>query len=390
MTNKRKNNILKKIIFTILIIILLRIGNIIPVPNVDQTYLVNLVNSNTTLKPFFNNKNIILSIFSVGIIPNLNASILIQYLTSSFSYFQKLQKEEGEMGRRQIKQYTRTLTVIFAFIQSLSITLALRPILFNWNMQSCFEITLVLMTGSMIVLWLSDLITEMGIGNGSSIVITLNILSGLPNVLSNLLKSENNNSSPYNFLSLLILIIGIIYLQEAVKIVPLITINQLLKKNKNVKQVSYLPIKVNQGGVMPIIFASTILGFLFIIFNSITNFLHISVDPFLIRIIYTTLNFLLVFNFTIFYSNLILNPKEIAKDLNKMGVTIKNVMPGQQTVSFLKKTLNRLTKIGAIFLASLVTIPNIGSYSGLSITSLIIVIGVIIEVIRQIQILKRE
>lgn len=390
MTNKRKNNILKKIIFTILIIILLRIGNIIPVPNVDQTYLVNLVNSNTTLKPFFNNKNIILSIFSVGIIPNLNASILIQYLTSSFSYFQKLQKEEGETGRRQIKQYTRTLTVIFAFIQSLSITLALRPILFNWNMQSCFEITLVLMTGSMIVLWLSDLITEMGIGNGSSIVITLNILSGLPNVLSNLLKSETNNSSPYNFLGLLILIIGIVYLQEAVKIVPLITINQLLKKNKNVKQVSYLPIKVNQGGVMPIIFASTILGFLFIIFNSITNFLHISVDPFLIRIIYTTLNFLLVFNFTIFYSNLILNPKEIAKDLNKMGVTIKNVRPGQQTVSFLKKTLNRLTKIGAIFLASLVTIPNIGSYSGLSITSLIIVIGVIIEVIRQIQILKRE
>ena len=390
MTNKRKNNILKKIIFTILIIILLRIGNIIPVPNVDQTYLVNLVNSNTTLKPFFNNKNIILSIFSVGIIPNLNASILIQYLTSSFSYFQKLQKEEGETGRRQIKQYTRTLTVIFAFIQSLSITLALRPILFNWNMQSCFEITLVLMTGSMIVLWLSDLITEMGIGNGSSIVITLNILSGLPNVLSNLLKSENNSSSPYNFLSLVILIIGIVYLQEAVKIVPIITINQLLKKNKNVKQVSYLPIKVNQGGVMPIIFASTILGFLFIIFNSITNFLHISVDPFLIRIIYTTLNFLLVFNFTIFYSNLILNPKEIAKDLNKMGVTIKNVRPGQQTVSFLKKTLNRLTKIGAIFLASLVTIPNIGSYSGLSITSLIIVIGVIIEVIRQIQILKRE
>jgi len=390
MTNKRKNNILKKIIFTILIIILLRIGSIIPVPNVDQTYLVNLVNSNTTLKPFFNNKNIILSIFSVGIIPNLNASILIQYLTSSFSYFQKLQKEEGETGRRQIKQYTRTLTVIFALIQSLSITLALRPILFNWNMQSCFEITLVLMTGSMIVLWLSDLITEMGIGNGSSIVITLNILSGLPNVLSNLLKSENNNSSPYNFLSLLILIIGIVYLQEAVKIVPLITINQLLKKNKNVKQVSYLPIKVNQGGVMPIIFASTILGFLFIIFNSITNFFHISVDPFLIRIIYTTLNFLLVFNFTIFYSNLILNPKEIAKDLNKMGVTIKNVRPGQQTVSFLKKTLNRLTKIGAIFLASLVTIPNIGSYSGLSITSLIIVIGVIIEVIRQIQILKRE
>ena len=390
MKNQLKNNILKKIVFTILIIILLRIGNIIPVPNVDQKYLVNLVNSNLTLKPFFNNKNIVLSIFSVGIIPNLNASILIQYLTSSFSYFQKLQKEEGETGRRQIKQYTRTLTVIFSFIQSLSIALALRPILFDWNMRSCFEITLVLMTGSMIVLWLSDLITEMGIGNGSSIVITLNILSGLPNVLSNLLKSENNNSSPYNFLSLLILIIGIIYLQEAVKIVPLITINQLLKKNKNVKQVSYLPIKVNQGGVMPIIFASTILGFLFIIFNSITNFLHISIDPFLIRIIYTTLNFLLVFNFTIFYSNLILNPKEIAKDLNKMGVTIKNVRPGQQTVSFLKKTLNRLTKIGAIFLASIVTIPNIGSYSGLSITSLIIVIGVIIEVIRQIQILKRE
>ena len=170
------DNLQKKIIFTIFIIFVIRIGNFIPIPNIDQRYLVNILNSTSSLKPFFNSENLVLSVFSLGILPNINASILIQLLTSALPFIEKLQKEEGESGRRQIKQYTRILTLILAIFESLSIASSLRPIIFNWNIDVCFQITLTLTTGSMIVLWLSDLITENGIGNGSSLLISLNIV----------------------------------------------------------------------------------------------------------------------------------------------------------------------------------------------------------------------
>ena len=175
----KKNNLFRKIIFTIFIVIILRIGNYIPVAHIDQRYLINIINSNPSLKIFFNTKDLVLSIFTLGIIPSLNSSIVIQSLTSIFPYFQQLQKEEGERGRRQIKQSTRTLTCVFAILQSLSISFSLKPFIFNWDFNICFDITLTLVTGAMFVLWLSDLITEKGIGNGSSIILALNIISTL-------------------------------------------------------------------------------------------------------------------------------------------------------------------------------------------------------------------
>jgi preprotein translocase subunit SecY len=393
---KRKNkSLLDKIVFTLFVIFILRAGNFIPVPYVDQSYLINIINTNSLLKTFFNSKNIILSIFSVGIAPSINASILIQFLTSSFPYFKKLQKEEGESGRQQIKQYTRSITLIFAIFQSIALTFAVKSIMFNWNFETVSEIVLVLTTGSMIVLWLSDLVTEYGIGNGSSLIITINITSALPNILNKFVNSEVDISTFSYVLIFSTLVIGIIYLQDAVKKIPLVTVSQLYKekneRTNQVRKISYLPLKITQG-VMPIIFSSTFLAFLTILLNFInSSVMNVAFsNSNLLKVLYTVINFIFIVFFSKFYSNLTLNSKEIAKDLNKMGVVIENIRPGQKTRIYLKQILNRLSLIGGIFLAVLVTVPNTLNLSGFSITSLIIFVGVSTEVSRQIQILSRQ
>ena len=390
MQTRQTDSIRKKVFFTIFIIIIVRIGNFIPIPNVDQRYLINILNSNPSLKTFFNGDNLTLSVFSLGIIPSINASILIQLLTSAIPYLEKLQKEEGDSGRRQIKLYTRTLTLLFAIFESLSIAFSLRPILFNWDFSICFEIVLTLTTGSMIVLWLSDLITEDGIGNGSSFIIAINILSTLPNTILTILTEKTVVSGLISFLSFTLLIIGVIYIQEAIKVIPLIYAKELfnLQNKKNIRnsRSSYLPLRINQGGVMPIIFASTFLTFLTILINYVCQIFSVKFDNMeLTNLFYGVINFILIIGFSLFYSNLILNPKEIAKELNKMAVTIPKVRPGKQTASYLKKTITRLSLLGSLFLAILVTIPNIRSSYGFGITSLLILVACTIETTRQIQ-----
>jgi len=306
-----KDNLQQKIIYTIFIIIIIRIGNFIPIPNVDQRYLANVLNSTPSLKPFFNGENLILSVFSLGILPNINASILAQLLTNAIPFLEKLQKEEGESGRRQIKQYTRTLTLILAIFESLSISFSLRPTLFNWSLDICFQITLVLTTGSMIVLWLSDLITENGIGNGSSLLISLNILSTLPNTITTILESGKLFSIGVSFLNFTLLIVGIVYVQEAVRSISLVSAKQLfVQQNTGARSKSlkaFIPLKINQGGVMPVIFSSTFLTFLTVIINYVINLqiLPISLNnTVFLSIFYGAINFLLILAFSLFYSSL--------------------------------------------------------------------------------------
>nr|WLD06093.1 SecY-type transporter protein [Meringosphaera mediterranea] len=384
------NSLTKKILFTAGIVSFIRLGNFIPIPDVDQRYLVNILNQNATLKNFFNSDTLILSVFSLGILPNINASIMMQLLISAIPPLERLQKEEGEAGRRQIKQYTRFLTLMFAIVESFSIVFALKPILFNWSLLLAFKIGLTLVTGSMIVLWLSDLITENGIGNGSSIIITLNILSALPSTLNSTIKSSSTLSLAITLIGFILLITGIVYVQEAIKVLPLISAKQLtLKQGEAVDEsLATLPLRLNQGGIMPLIFSSTFLSFITLgtnylfTLNIIPNQL---LQPKAISLLYTGLNFVFIIIFSVFYSNLILNPKEISKDLNKMAVSIKNVRPGKETASFLKKTLTRLSLIGALFLAFLVALPNLRTSIGFGATSLLILVGVSVDTTRQIQ-----
>jgi len=388
MQSNEQNSVGNKIRTTILVIFITRVGNYIPVPNVDQEYLINILNSTPILRNFYTNENLVLGIFSLGILPYINASIMMQLLTSVVPSLEKLQKEEGESGRRQITKYTRYLTLFWAVVESISITFALRPILFVWNFDICSQITLTLITGSMIILWLSEIITEKGIGNGSSIIITANILAGLPNTLKTIFNSGTGFSIILNILSFTILITGIIYVQEAVRVIPLISAKQLFSQTENPTKTSFLPLKINQGGVMPIIFASTVLGFLTVFAGILANleiFSKLSLNTNVQTLIYSGTNFILILAFSLFYSNLILNPNELAKDLNKMAVTIPGIRPGNQTKEFLKKTLKRLSLLGALFLAVIVTIPNIRSSYGFGVTSLLILVGVTVDTSRQIQ-----
>lgn len=384
------NSLAKRVLFTAGIIIFIRLGNFIPVPDVDQRYLINILNQNSTLKTFFNNDTLILSVFSLGILPNINASIMMQLLISAIPILEKLQKEEGETGRRQIKQYTRILTLIFAIVESLSIVGGLKPVLFNWNLILGLKIVLTLVTGSMIVLWLSDLITENGIGNGSSIIITLNILSALPSTLNATIKSSTILALAIAVIGFILLITGIVYVQEAVKVLPLISAKQLtLKQSEDLDEsLATLPLKLNQGGIMPLIFSSTFLSFITLGTNYLFTLNIIPsqfIQPKVINLLYTGLNFIFIIVFSVFYSNLILNPKEISKDLNKMAVSIKNIRPGKETASFLKKTLTRLSLIGALFLAFLVALPNFRNSYGFGATSLLILVGVSVDTTKQIQ-----
>jgi preprotein translocase subunit SecY len=388
MQSNEQNSVGNKIRTTILVIFITRVGNYIPVPNVDQEYLINILNSTPILRNFYTNENLVLGIFSLGILPYINASIMMQLLTSVVPSLEKLQKEEGEAGRRQITKYTRYLTLFWAIVESVSITFALRPILFIWNFDICSQITLALITGSMIILWLSEIITEKGIGNGSSIIITANILAGLPNTLKTIYNSGTGFSLLFNVLSFTVLITGIIYVQEAVRVIPLISAKQLFSQTENPTKTSFLPLKINQGGVMPIIFASTVLTFLTVFVGFIAKldaFSNLNIAANVQTILYSGTNFVLILAFSLFYSNLILNPNELAKDLNKMAVTIPGIRPGNQTKEFLNKTLKRLSLLGALFLAIIVTIPNIRSSYGFGVTSLLILVGVTVDTSRQIQ-----
>ena len=388
MGTSNQKTVLSRIVTTISIILLIRLGNYIPVPKVDQQYLVNILNTTPILRNFYTSEDLVLGVFTLGILPNINASIMMQLLVSVIPSLEKLQKEEGESGRREIIKYTRYLSLFWAIVESISIALALRPILFLWNFSVCCQITLALATGSMIVMWLSEIITEEGIGNGSSVVITLNILSNLPSTIKTVFNSGNLTSVSIGLLSFTILIIGIIYVQDAVRVIPLVSAKQLLPMTDEMAKTSYLPLKINQGGVMPVIFASTVLTFLTVFVNYLLGLQFLSaitVNLTTRNILYGAANFGLILAFSLFYSNLILNPKELATNLNKMAVSVPGVRPGNQTKEYLQQTLKRLSLLGALFLATIVAIPNIRSSTGFGVTSLLILVGVTVDTSRQIQ-----
>jgi preprotein translocase subunit SecY len=387
MGTSNQKTVLSRIVTTISIILLIRLGNYIPVPKVDQQYLVNILKT-PILRNFYTSEDLVLGVFTLGILPNINASIMMQLLVSVIPSLEKLQKEEGESGRREIIKYTRYLSLFWAIVESISIALALRPILFLWNFSVCCQITLALATGSMIVMWLSEIITEEGIGNGSSVVITLNILSNLPSTIKTVFNSGNLTSVSIGLLSFTILIIGIIYVQDAVRVIPLVSAKQLFSMTDEMAKTSYLPLKINQGGVMPVIFASTVLTFLTVFVNYLLGLQFLSaitVNLTTRNILYGAANFGLILAFSLFYSNLILNPKELATNLNKMAVSVPGVRPGNQTKEYLQQTLKRLSLLGALFLATIVAIPNIRSSTGFGVTSLLILVGVTVDTSRQIQ-----
>ena len=400
----KKNILLKRILLSLGILIFIRMGTFLPIPGVSPLEIEFFLERNSIARTFVNafsgNNTFVIGIFSLNIFPYINASILIQVLTNILPYLSKLQKEGGSEGKRVINRLTRLITFAWALIQSVTLSIYLTRVLMNWNIFLIFEIIIWLTTGSMIILWLSELITEYGLGNGPSLLIYINIVSSLPNISKKILLE---NAEKLNFGSCLIILLlffsaicGIILLQESARLIPLISSKELSSLGSSSQKSNYIPLRFNQAGVMPIILTTGVLVIPTYI-NSL-GFLPLLSFPFLIQasqIIYWSSYFLLILIFSLIYSSIILNPKDISEQLQKMAVAIPGIRPGIVTTFYLKEIMRRVTILGAILLALLATLPNIiegilgiSSLNGLGTTSLLILVGVILDTSREIRSLR--
>ena len=395
---------LKRLLLSLGILVFIRIGTFLPVPGINQGHLAFYIQRHSITRnlvsTFSGDDTFIIGLFTLNIFPYINASILMQLLVNIIPNLSKLQKESGSEGRRKITQITRIITLIGAIVQSLSIAFYLKRALFNWNFLLACKIILWLTTGAMIVLWLSELITEYGLGNGTSLLIYTNIVSSLPN-LGKKLISENSQSLDFISISIIVLLLfvaiyGIVLLQEATRIIPLISSKQLSQDEtifSKLPKNNYIPLRFNQAGVIPIILTTSVL----VIPSNISSLgllPSINVPDILksSKIIYWILYFSLILIFSSFYSTLILNPKDVSNELQKMAVSIPGIRPGFPTTFYLKQVMNRVTIFGAIMLAILATLPNIiesllqvSSFNGLGTTSLLILVGVLLDLSREVR-----
>ena len=397
LNKKIKNVLLNRLLFSLGILLLIRIGTFLPVPGINQSDLAFYIQRHSVAKnlisTFSGENTFVIGLFTLNIFPYINATIFIQLLLGFSPKLAKLQKEGDFEGRRTISRLTRFITLIWAIIQSVGITLYLRQVLFDWNYILASEIILWLTTGAMIVLWLSELITDYGLGNGASLLIYTNIISNLPTLLKKLISENSENSTIFSFIIISLLIFtslyGIVFLQEGIRKIPLISSKQLNQLSLQNTINNYLPLRFNQAGVMPIILTTTIL----VIPNYIVNLGIFDWFSFLpsFKFLYWVGYFGLILAFSSFYSSIVLNPKDISDQLQKMAVTIPGVRPGLQTTFYLKQVIKRITLIGATILATLTVVPNfiestlnITGLNGLSTTSLLILAGVVLDLMREI------
>lgn len=392
-----KDILLSRMLFSLGILGLIRIGTFLPVPGINHTDLAFYIERHSVAKNListFSGANIfVIGLFTLNIFPYINATIFIQLLLGFSPKLAKLQKEGDLEGRRTITRLTRLITLIGSVIQSIGVTLYLRQILFDWNLSLAAEITLWLTTGAMIVLWLSELITDYGLGNGTSLLVYTNIISNLPNLFNKLALENRENFTFWSIIGISLLIFsslyGIVFLQTGIRKIPLLSAKQLNQSTNQEGIESYLPLRLNQAGVMPIILTTA--------FLVIPNYvIGLGIFPWLnflssFKFLYWIGYFTLILTFSSFYSSIVLNPKDMSDQLQKMAVTIPGVRPGLQTTFYLKQVIKRITLLGATILAIIVIVPNfiesmlnVPGLSSLSTTSLLILAGVILDLIREI------
>jgi len=403
-SNKRIGDIiLQRFLLTIGVLLFIRIGTFLPVPGINHSDLAFYIQRHSFTKSlvstFSGDDTFVIGLFTLNIFPYINASIFIQLILGFSPKLSKLQKEGDPAGRRTINRLTRLITLIWGVIQGATVAFYLKRILFDWNFQLAIEIVLWLTTGAMIVLWLSELITEYGLGNGASLLIYTNIVSNFPNLYKKVISenSENLNIGSLGIIVLLFFIslYGIVLLQKGVRRIPLISSKELNQSTLrySAQPRNYIPLSLNQAGVMPIILTTAVL----VIPNYISTLgiLPVIALPIVAKfskVFYWISYFALILIFSSFYSTLVLNPKDISDQLQKMTVSIPGIRPGIETAFYLKQVMKRTTLIGSAMLALLATLPNliqatfnISSLNGLSTTSLLIVAGVILDVLREVK-----
>jgi preprotein translocase subunit SecY len=402
-------NLLRQKIIKILgLLIFIRLGLYIPVPGVD----LDIFSQNLTLNPLFGfAKNLtgssFLGIGSLGILPYINASIVIQLLTPVVPALERLQKEEGELGRQQITRYTKYLTLFWALVLSIACAFVLvKPVVFNWNALLALKVILSLTTGSMLSMWFAELITNENLGNGSSMIIFINIIGGLPSSITELSKNLQNADSLTSlsiitclFFIYLLIVCIIVLVQDSYKRINIVSARQLnfnsLEQNYQNLELknSYIPIKLNQGGIMPLVFSTTVATVLFYPLQvGLTNLFSMTGLGLtnLLTLVSFLLNIVLLVFFSSFYALLVLKPKDLSENLTKMAYAIPGLKQGRQTTQYLEQIISRLAFMGGLFLAFLAFFPfllttvfQLTVFK--NITSLVILIGVITDVSSQIR-----
>ena len=402
--SETKSLLQKKVLKIFGFLLLIRLGLYIPLPNVDIEIFLQ---TQTTNSLFGLSRSLtgssFLGIGSLGILPYINSSILIQFLTPLIPNLTRLQKDEGEIGRQQIIRYTRYLTLGWSLILSTGVAFTIvKPVIFNWNILLALKVIFSLTTGSMLSMWFAELITKENLGNGSSMIIFINIIGGLPANIREFSINLQNSSLLNNFFTVFssylvyLIIVGItVLVQESYMKIDIISARQLnynyLEKSsaKDSKlNNSYIPIKLNQGGIMPLVFSTTIATFLLSPLQMILSKISI-VERTQLTSLLTLSSFILNLFLIVFFSNflslLVLKPKDLSENLTKMAYSVPGIKPGKDTIQYLEKIISRLAFMGGIFLAFLAFFPvlvsNIFEFNLFkNITSLIIMVGVVTDV----------
>lgn len=399
----------KRILFTVLMLIVLRIGSFIPVPGLNAEKFRELVEKGGQLFGFM---DIIaggafskVTIFAMSIQPYINASIIMNLLTVAIPKLEQLQKE-GEEGRKIIAQYTRYLTVALGFAMATTMYLGMRSAVNEGNaILSFITITLSLSAGTAFLMWLGEQITEHGIGNGISIIIFAGIISRGPQGAISFVRlyiAGAFGSGIFGILMVILILLifagviaGVIWVQEAERRIPVQYAKRIVGRKVYGGQSTHLPIKVNLAGVIPIIFAMAIMAFPSTI---VSLFAPESTNPIILwfkdaqkGIGYGIFYALLIIAFTFFYTIIQFNPVEVANNLKKNGGFIPGIRPGKQTADYISKVLNRITWFGGFFLAAITLLPSIlGTifqipgiwFSG---TAVLILVGVATDTVKQIE-----
>lgn len=400
-------DIRKKIIFTLLMLVVFRIGSNIPIPGIDRSMLEEMFSGQYGLFDLFDlfsggafgN----MTIFALSITPYITASIILQLLTIAIPSLERLARE-GMEGRKKITQYTRYLTVALALIQAAGMTLGLfRSALISTDWFSIVIIILTLAAGTAFLMWLGEQINEHGIGNGISLIIFGGIVARLPAAIHTTFSKYTAGEVSLMTIILfvvfsVVVILGIIMVQQGQRRIPVQYAKRVVGRKMYGGQSTHIPIKVNQAGVIPVIFAMSILQFPLTItyfMNSqsafslwVTKWLSPSGSPgvWFYAIFYAALTIF----FTYFYTMITFNPADVANNMKQNGGFIPGIRPGRATVEYLTKVMNRVTFVGALFLAAVAILPTLVSqFTALDIhfggTSLLIAVGVALDTMKQLE-----
>jgi preprotein translocase subunit SecY len=397
----------QRLLFTAMILALYRLGAYIPLPGIDPNVLGGAgPGANNAITGLFgaftggafNNY----AIFSLGIMPYITAAIVMQLMTVAIPRLQELSKE-GETGQQKITQYTRYFTLALALIQSTAMVFYFRaPVgggaLAGASILQVVVVIFTLTTGVMLTMWMGELISQRGLGNGISLIITASILSQAPRAIRALIENGSILTMVVLGLLAVMIIAAIVFVNEGQRRIPITYAKRQVGRKMSQGGTTYLPLKVNMAGVIPIIFASSLLLFPVVLaqfagggntdsfLSRLSNFFDPSGAPYLL------LYALLIIMFTYFYTAVQFNPVEHADNLKKSGGYVPGIRPGQQTALYLNNVLTRITLFGAIFLAIVAVLPylispalGLGNQILLGGTSMLIVVGVSLDTVRQLE-----